>query len=257
MSGLTILSATYGTSSTSTDVTSSVTSLVQDGVLNLSVSPFSLNVDDPAPGQIKTLKVNYSINGGSSTLREATDGGSININAPPERHASGLQIKKAEYGVDGNMTDVSDALRGMISNGSINLTVGFKQVGLPDPNPQKQKHLQITYTINGAENSRTLKDGQTLNISAPAVSAPSGTTPVQNSFNLLGSIYKGVAEALGFFLQAMSVGGAFEFGNANGGYGYVLGGIAFIIPFFSFWALPLIILVMRMFYETDFPLPVV
>jgi len=255
MSGLTILNATYGTSSTSKDVTSSVTSLVQDGVLNLSVTPHSLNVDDPAPGQVKTLKINYSINGGSSTSTEAIDGGSININAPPERHASGLQIKKAEYGVDGNMTDVSDVLRGMINNGSINLTVGFKQVGLPDPNPQKQKSLQVTYTINGAENSKTLKDGQTLNISAPAVSSSAGTTPVQSSFDTLASIYKGVVQTLGFFLQAMSVGGAFEFGNMNGGYGYVLGGIAFVIPFFSFWALPLAILVMRMFYDSDFPVP--
>jgi hypothetical protein len=70
MSGLTILNATYGSGSASKDVTKEVSELVRDGILNLSVSTHSLNVEDPAPGQIKTLKISYSINGGTTNTIE-------------------------------------------------------------------------------------------------------------------------------------------------------------------------------------------
>ena len=255
MSGLTILNATYGSGSASKDVTKEVSELVRDGILNLSVSTHSLNVEDPAPGQIKTLKISYSINGGTTNTIEEIDGGSVNINAPPERHASGFQIKKAEYGVDGNMTDVTDALRRKINKGSINLKVGFKEVGLPDPNPQKQKHLSVTYTINGAENSTTFKDGETFHVSAPAVSSSSKETPSDTTNDFIKMIKTSVISFAGWFFYTLSIKTSYNFGNHStilGENGWVLGLISAIIPYFGFWALPLIIMFARPFYSSDF-----
>jgi hypothetical protein len=255
MSGLNILSATYGTSSQSEDVTQIITGLVKDGILNLSVSTHSLNVEDPAPGQIKTLKITYTINGGSSTTIEEIDGGSISLNAPPERHASGLQIKKAEYGVDGNMTDVTDAVRRKINKGSINLKVGFSEVGLPDPNPQKQKHLSISYTINGAENSKKLKDGEVFNVSAPAMSSSSTEPLSDDSEKLMTLIKQTLVKFVLWFLYGISIKACYDFGSHSsifGSNGWLFGVLAAVLPYFAFWGLPIVVLIARTFYNSDF-----
>jgi hypothetical protein len=142
--GLSIVSASYGTSSATNDVTATVASLIKDGSLNFTVSPTTLNTNDPAPGQVKSVTISYTINGGASNTIIKNDSDIVSIDAPPVTTASGLQITKAEYGYAGNYTDVTDAVQSLVSNGSINLTVGFNAVGLPDPNPNKQKELNIT-----------------------------------------------------------------------------------------------------------------
>lgn len=255
MSGLNILSATYGTSSASKDVTQIITGLVNDGILNLSISTHSLNVEDPAPGQVKTLKITYTINGGSSTTIEEIDGGSISLNAPPERHASGLQIKKAEYGVDGNMTDVTDAVRRKMNKGSINLKVGFNEVGLPDPNPQKQKHLSVNYTINGAENSKTFKDGEMFNVSAPAISSASTEPISDDAEKFIDVIKKTLVKFILWFFYGVSIKSCYDFGSHSsifGSNGWLFGVLAAVLPYFAFWGLPIGILLARTFYSSDF-----
>jgi hypothetical protein len=189
-SGISIKTATYGVGSTTVDVVSALTARDSNGTISFSVSPTSLNVDDPAPGQIKTLNVTYTINGGGTNTATVKDGNTFHIEAPPARTASGLQIKKAEYGYQGNYTDVTNAVQDMVSNGSINLKVGYKQVGIPDPNPNKQKDLKVEYTINGASSSQILTDGQTFSLSAPPVT---DTTSAKNSTTaFIGSIWSAV-----------------------------------------------------------------
>jgi len=252
MSGIVVTNATYGTSSASTDVTNTVSAAIKDGVLSIpSVSPTSLNVTDPAVGQAKVLTVTYSINGGDSITATARDNESLYVNAPPQRTASGLQITKAEYGVDGNFTDVTNVVQDMVNNGSIKVTVGFKQLGLPDPNPNKQKQFNVEYTINGAKNTKTLIDGDTFKQSAPATDAPSNTTPTQHVTSILGIIFKSVAHFFGMFLYTLSIFTAIEYGNQ-----YISpilwGGVAFFLPFFSFWGLPFVTFWIRLFSSVDF-----
>lgn len=179
-SGVTILSARYGVGSTTVDVESAVSAKTKDGKVNFVVSPSALNVEDPAVGQIKTLTVEYSINGGSSNTDTVKDGDYLNINAPPERVASGLQIVKAEYGYQGNFADVTDAIQNYVSNGSIGITVSPSTVGIPDPNPSKPKLLKVDATINGASSSYSIPDGKKFNLSAPALD-DRNTTPIGNS----------------------------------------------------------------------------
>jgi hypothetical protein len=97
--GLVITKASYGVGSQTVDVLRTVTSHISDGKLNIVVTPDALNVSDPAPGQIKTLTVSYTINGGVENTVSAKDSDSINVNAPPVREADGLKIIKAEVRV--------------------------------------------------------------------------------------------------------------------------------------------------------------
>jgi len=250
--GLSITQAVYGAGSTTVDVTKTVSAMVRDGVLSFTVSPTTLNVTDPAPGQLKTLNLSYSINGGSKNSVTKKDNDSVYVNAPPAKTASGLQIIEAEYGYAGNFTDVTSAIQNLMSSsGSINMTVGFKQVGIPDPNPNKQKELRVKYSINGAPpTSDTLKDGQTFQISAPAVQGVSSTTPSQNVASLMNIIFKSVAYFFGMFLYTFSVFVAIEYGNQFIS-PMLWGALAFFMPFFSFWGLPVITFGVRLFRDND------
>jgi len=252
MSGIVVTNATYGTSSASVNVTGAVSAAIKDGVLSISsVSPTSLNVADPAAGQAKVLTVVYSINGGDSITTTTRDNESLYVNAPPQRTASGLQIIKAQYGVDSNFTDVTNVVQDMISNGSINVKVGFKQFGLPDPNPNKQKQFTVDYTINGAKNSKTLIDGDTFEQSAPAADAPSNTKPSEQVGSFIGIVFKSVGYFFGMFLYTLSIFTAIEYGNQFIS-PLLWGGIAFFLPFFSFWGLPFVTFWIRIFSTDDF-----
>ena len=187
--GISVQSATYGVGNSQTDVTGTVAGMIKDGLLNVPVSASALNVTDPAPGQLKMLVIKYTINSGATNITSEKDGGVITINAPPQRTASGLQIKKAEYGIPGTLQDVTDAVQNQVSSdGSIKLKVGFKELGLPDPDPTKKKSLFVEYTLNGSVNEGQFSDGEYFKLNAPSTDAPNNKTPTQNTFSFLGKI---------------------------------------------------------------------
>lgn len=188
--GISIKTATYGVGSNTVDVKAAVSAQDKDGVISFVVSPTVLNVEDPAPGQIKTLNATYTINNGKTNTVSLKDGYQFLVDAPPARLASGLQITKAEYGYTGNLTDVTNAVQDMVKNGSINMVVGFKQVGIPDPNPQKLKALEVEYTINGAKGTQILTDGQTFSLSAPPVE--DSTSGTDSAGDFISSIWSAV-----------------------------------------------------------------
>jgi hypothetical protein len=253
--GLSVLSATYGIRATIVDVTTAVAALVKDGTLKFTVSPTTLNVDDPAPGQQKILNITYTINGGSSNTLTKNDNDLVSIDAPPATLASGLQIVKAEYGYSGNFTDVTDALQSQLNNGSINIVVGFKAVGIPDPNPNKQKELKVEYTINGKKSTDTLKDGKRFKVSAPPVEGKSNSTPSQDTGSFIGIIFASVARFFGTFLYATSVFAGIAFGDQFGS-SLLFGALCFFIPGFAFWGLPILTFILRLFYSHDFITPI-
>jgi hypothetical protein len=186
--GITIVNASYGSGSSTVDVTSTVTSHIKDGELNISVSASSLNVTDPAPGQPKQLTVSYTINNGSTNSKTVTEGNTLHITAPGQKTADGLIITKAEYGYTGNYTDVTDAIQSYVSNGAIDLKVGPSTAGIPDPNPSKKKSLKVTYTLNGSSNTETIDDGKKFTLSAPPLDAPPTKTPRQHALSAMGIV---------------------------------------------------------------------
>lgn len=251
MSGIKILKASYGNGSTNVDVTASVASHVKDGTLNLIVTPDSLNVTDPAPGQQKMLDVTYTINNGSTNSEMIKDNEMLLISAPPERKAVGLQIIKAEYGYAGNYTDVTDAIQTHVKNGSINIKVGPSTAGIPDPNPNKQKSLEVEYSINGSKNISSYKDGETFRLSAPPEDQPDNKNPSQHVFSLMGTIYKSIGYFVLMALYVLSIYTCYDLGIPTGFPPMILGGISVILPFVAFWGFPFILFFRRLIYTTD------
>jgi hypothetical protein len=252
--GINIKSASYGVGSTNVDVTSEVSSKILDGALNLPVTASALGVDDPAPGQLKTLTIQYSINGGNINSIVEKDGGTAIISAPSERVASGLQITKAEYGYPGNYQDVTDAVQNYLkSDGSVNFKVGFKEVGLPDPNPAKQKQLNVEYTVNGSKNTKTLKDGETWKMSAPPNVSNKKTKATDFVTSVIGSLISGVFRFVGLYIFFLSMYTVVEYGvSFNARFGKNISEILWyaigLIPFSSLWLLPTINFFLILFY---------
>jgi hypothetical protein len=231
-SGLKIQSAKYGVGTTNTlDVTGAVTAQMRDGKLNFVVAPSALNVDDPAVGQVKTLTVTYSINGGASNTTSAVDGEPISIDGPPARVASGLQIVKAQYGYDKNYQDVTSAVRTYLNEGSIDIKVSPQTMGVPDPNPQKVKYLKVDIKINDEKSSRTIQDGKKFTLSAPAIKTDTTSSASQSFMSLVGTIFYDIfLFCYWFYLFSITIEAA-DYGErltgSAGGY-YVLGFVAFV-----------------------------
>lgn len=252
--GLTINKALYGTGSNTVDVTSAVSKKVKDGVLNFTVSPTSLNVDDPAPGQLKQIDIVYTINDGKKNEMMKKDNDLVFIDAPPKRDASGLQIVKAEYGYSGNFTDVTNALQNLMkSDGSIDVKVGFKELGLPDPNPNKQKTLSVEYTINGSPTINNFTDGERFRLNAPPREDDSRHKIGNPVPSLMWAVMSGLGWFLISFISIISILTAYRLGNDLIGEG--IGGIMMVAligyPTFPFLVMPFIIFAIRLFRSTD------
>lgn len=251
MSGIKILKASYGTGTNNTDVTASVASHVRDGTLNLTVTPDSLNITDPAPGQQKTLDVSYTINNGSTNTQSLKDNEILMLNAPPERKAVGLEILKAEYGYSGNYTDVTSAIQTHVRNGAINIKVGPSTAGIPDPNPNKQKTLEVDYAINGSKNSGSFKDGQTFKLSAPPEEQADNKSPTQHAISLFGILYIAIGVFLAVFLYTLSFYSCMDLSVPTGFPSIALGAVGFLLPGVAFWGLPFLVFFRRLIYTTD------
>jgi len=223
--GIKITKATYGSGSKTVDVKAAVSSNIKEGELTLVVSSDSLGVEDPAPGQTKQLTISYTINNGDVNVKSAYDNEAIIIAAPSARAASGLDITKAEYGYPGNMTDVTDAIRTYIKNGMVKLKISPDALGIPDPNPNKQKKLEVDYTLNGAKNSDSIKDNSEFVVSAPPAESPSG-----DGSSIGTQIGWSVAWALLYSIYFIGIISAYKYGQLfNTATGYVFAAIS-VIP---------------------------
>lgn len=263
--GIKIVKALYGVSPNNVDVTASVVSHVKDGSINLVVTPDSLGVTDPNPGKEKTLDVTYTINNGPSNTQSVRDNEVFMLNAPPERKATGLEISKAEYGYAGNFTDVTNAVQNYVKDGIINLNVAFKNLGIPDPNPNKQKELKVNYTLNGAENTQVLKDGQTFNVAAPIGDAVNNTKPAEHAYSFFSSLFGALVKGVFMFLYVVSAFTIADFFaptiTAKGSDGVLINLVdskrkmylilGAITPYSSFWGLPIYLYFRRLWYGND------
>lgn len=253
--GLVINKALYGNGSTEVDVTSAVSKKVKDGVLNFTVSPTTFGIDDPAPGQMKTLDLVYTINDGSKNEMMKRDNDLVWIDAPPKRDASGLQIVKAEYGYSGNFTDVTSALQNLMkSDGSIDVKVGFKELGLPDPNPNKQKQLAVEYTINGGPSTQTLNDGERFKLSAPPREDDSKYKVGNPVMSIVWLVFSGALHFISTFIWVLGIVISYKVGSeylGGGTIGGILLSVPGMIPFFPFLGMPFILFAIRLFRQTN------
>ncbi len=124
--------------------------------------------DDPAQGRIKTLVVNYAIDGKDYTVK-APDPDSIRIS----RDAVQVTVEKARYGVlndPGRTRDVREKLQRFVDSGETGFKVAWMAQG-DDPAFLIVKTLEVDYLLNGERHRLIGRDPDTL--SFVPTSAPS------------------------------------------------------------------------------------
>jgi hypothetical protein len=167
-----------------------------------------------------------------------------------------LEILSAFYGPIGNTkekADVTDQIRQLVSSDkkSISVLVGSKGIGVEDKSPETPKELTVRYSIDGGEIVETLRDGKMLKATVPE---PAPQTATVYALSLYGIMWRQAISALFVFLAAVSIGMAFNLGF------YVLNPIvwvvvAIIVPYGSFWIIPIVLILIRIFSSQDFIIP--
>ena len=115
--------------------------------------------DDPAPNAVKTLVVEYTIDGQPFTAK-GRDGDTVRL----RRNAGGAQVEKALYGVldDAKRTrDVREKLQLLLDGGQSIVAVRHMAAG-DDPAPGVVKTLDVEYTLNGNRRRLTGTDPETV-----------------------------------------------------------------------------------------------
>jgi DnaJ-like protein len=174
--------AEWGTPAHKVDVTSRVRTFIHDGVLQLEVTRFNLGID-PAPHENKVLIIRLRERDGDIKSYSYPERSVARLELHPEwqerreqqehhddaehredyrehhddaerreyggeRRERGLQILRAEYGVEGQFANVTEALRSQINDGRLFLFVNNYTMGV-DPAPGVHKHLRVLYVQDG------------------------------------------------------------------------------------------------------------
>jgi hypothetical protein len=177
-----LVGAEWGTPAHKVDVTSRVRTFIHDGVLQLEVTRFNLGID-PAPHENKVLIIRLRERDGDVKSYSYPERSMARLELHPEwqerreqperhddaerredyqerhdsadrredggeRHERGLQILRAEYGVEGQFANVTEVLRSRIDDGRLFLFVNNYSMGV-DPAPGVHKHLRVLYVQDG------------------------------------------------------------------------------------------------------------
>ncbi len=164
---LKIVKAEYGffgaASTDCADVTAKVKLAVKSGNRKIKASTDLNGGTDPAPNEIKELRVDFLLNGGrktQSTVENAT------FEVP-----AGAEIIRALYGIIGEeveakssqVADVTAKLNELAKDGTLSVEAGNALVG-HDPANMIHKEMRVTYTYRGATKFVRLQEHQTLNL---------------------------------------------------------------------------------------------
>lgn len=162
-SRLQINRATYGSGFRTVDVTSRLTAQVRGNQLHLQVNPNTMG-SDPAPGQAKSLTVQYAMNG-QNHQAVVSDGDMLRLNSGTQQQdqTGNLQINRATYASGYRSLDVTARLNSQIRNHQLNLQVTNATMG-GDPAPNQAKTLTVQYAINGQNDQTIVNEGDMLRL---------------------------------------------------------------------------------------------
>lgn len=82
---------------------------------------------------------------------------------PAQAQVRQLHINKAIYGHNGQGIDVTNRLRSMIKNNTLDIKVNNKNMGA-DPNVGADKSVKVEYTYQGKTSTRLVKEGDRLQL---------------------------------------------------------------------------------------------
>jgi hypothetical protein len=157
---LQIARATYGSGYHTSDVTSRLNSQIHSDQLKVQVDNNTMG-GDPAPGQAKTLTVDYALNGRNERII-VREGDMLRL--PNRVNAqNNLQIDRATYGVDYRNLDVTSRLNSQIRGDELTLPVNRNTMG-GDPAPGQAKSLTVQYSLNGRASQVIVNEGDTLRL---------------------------------------------------------------------------------------------
>lgn len=163
-----------------------------------------------------------------------------------------LVIKEATYGLGANTADVTKTLQSMIKDDSIDVIVSPKSMGT-DPSVGSAKKLSVIYLVDGVQDQKTIADGSQFAIYS-AKKAAEDKDPRSKAGKATSELYKTILSGLSTFLHLLGVGIAYKVGTTlfDPIFGYVLTGIALVLPYFGLWGIPLIVFWYRIFLTSDF-----
>jgi len=122
--------------------------------------------EDPAPNIVKSLRVEFSVNGERHTA-EAAENETLDLPA-------GAKVIRAIYGnlpatpaTASKPVDVTRKLSDLVEDGALSVQVGGQLAG-SDPRYGQPKELRVEYTLNGAHRSVVVPENETLSIGKPA-----------------------------------------------------------------------------------------
>lgn len=162
---LRIVSARYGDGFRTTDVTQFLNNNISNNSLRVQVNMGSMG-GDPAPGVVKTLQVQYELNGvrGSTSVR---DGEMLQL---PGGFGGGngggwgggdLRIDSATYGSFGRSIDVTAIVQNAVQGSSLKLSVNDSSMN-GNPSGGRNDQLTVRYTFRGRQMSKQMREGGTL-----------------------------------------------------------------------------------------------
>jgi DnaJ-like protein len=85
------------------------------------------------------------------------------VQLPAQAQGRQLHINNAIYGKNGKGMNVTNTLRGMIQNNSLDVKVNNKNLG-GDPNVGADKNLKVEYTYQGRTMTKVVKEGDRLQL---------------------------------------------------------------------------------------------
>jgi hypothetical protein len=187
---LEVVAAYWGVTDRYVDVTSQVKSQTQLNGLNFTVATSTFGFD-PVPGQVKTLRIYYRLNG-QLTNGEWRDGmtvqvaatGSANANIT-QRNPIPLRVTKALYGKGGLVRDVTAVIQSRVVNNTLAIPVNNDFMG-GDPAIQQVKDFVMTYEWQGVAYEMFAKEGDTVNLPDGSVIA---AAPAQGVLRIVSARY--------------------------------------------------------------------
>jgi hypothetical protein len=96
--------------------------------------------------------------------------------APSEQAT--LEIKKATYGKDGQVADITEKARQSVVSGSLSLKAG-NDLANGDPAPNQLKELRIEFALNGKDEVKVVPEGESISLGGfkpLVIEVPAGTT---------------------------------------------------------------------------------
>jgi hypothetical protein len=164
-----------------------------------------------------------------------------------------IKVVSAYYGPVGNVKDridVTQKLNELISadKKTLALIVSPTNLGVTDPSPGNPKELDIKYTVNNEERKELVRDSSSLLIKAGDITHRTWAGFAVSSF---AGAWRGMLIVVCVFLYVMSIAFASQLGRTL--FNPILWiVIALMFPYVSFWGIPIVVILMRIFSSQDF-----